>query len=141
MKNTITKPSNDEVKFLDEKIIEFNFSKVPQTDENIFIEINFVLKDENDKILGGIVGQKYYWNTAYIDVLWVDAAVRGKGIGTQLINKFEETALELNCLMIHLDTFDFQAPAFYKKLGYTLYGTLNDNPAGHKRFYFSKLLA
>jgi hypothetical protein len=39
-----------------------------------------------------------------------------------------------------LDTFDFQARGFYERNGYELFGTLDDCPPGHKRYYLKKAL-
>ncbi len=39
-----------------------------------------------------------------------------------------------------VDTFDFQAEAFYIKNGYTIIGEIKDFPKGHRRIYFSKVL-
>ena len=40
-----------------------------------------------------------------------------------------------------LDTFAFQAPAFYEKQGYTLFGTIEDLPPGHARYFLQKRFA
>jgi ribosomal protein S18 acetylase RimI-like enzyme len=138
--NKICEASKEEVGFIDNKIIEYNLLKMNAENKELFTDINFVIKDDSGKILAGIVGQKYYCNAAYIDLLWVDNEIRGKGLGSKLLNQFESKARELDCIMIHLDTFDFQAPSFYEKNGYQLYGTLIDNPIGHKRFYYNKKL-
>jgi ribosomal protein S18 acetylase RimI-like enzyme len=132
--------TKEEINFIDDKIIEYNLSKMQNVSQDLFESISFVIKDDDGKILAGIVGQKYYCNAAYIDVLWVDNEMRGTGLGSKLLTQFENVARELNCILIHLDTFDFQAPNFYEKHGYYLYGTLTDNPLGHKRFYYSKKL-
>ena len=41
-----------------------------------------------------------------------------------------------------LDTLSFQARPFYEKLGYRVYGQLEDFPAGsgHTRYYLTKTL-
>jgi hypothetical protein len=39
---------------------------------------------------------------------------------------------------VWLDSFSFQAPGFYKKLGYSVFGTLPDFPKGETRYFFSK---
>jgi hypothetical protein len=41
---------------------------------------------------------------------------------------------------ICLDTFSFQAPAFYKKLGFKQFGKLKDFPKGHERIWLKKVL-
>lgn len=63
----------------------------------MFIKINFIIKNDEGQIIGGIVGTKYFLQVASIDLLWVDEGQRGKGLGTQLMNLFEEKAKELNC--------------------------------------------
>jgi len=40
----------------------------------------------------------------------------------------------------YLDTFDFQAPEFYKKYGYEVFGVLEDFPSGHTRYFMKKQL-
>jgi hypothetical protein len=40
----------------------------------------------------------------------------------------------------YLDTFSFQAPDFYKKLGYEVFGELQDFPHGHQRYFMKKRL-
>jgi len=41
---------------------------------------------------------------------------------------------------IYLDTFSFQAPAFYQRHGYQVFGTLPDFTPGHQRYFFTKQL-
>ncbi len=52
----------------------------------------------------------------------------------------ETLAREKNCVGIWLDTFDFQAPEFYRQLGFSEFGQVNDYPPGHRRFFFQKCL-
>jgi hypothetical protein len=42
---------------------------------------------------------------------------------------------------VWLDTFDFQAPEFYRQHGYVEFGHIDDYPPGHKRYFFQKRLA
>jgi ribosomal protein S18 acetylase RimI-like enzyme len=136
----ITEPTAIESEFIDQQIINYNLSKLSYENSDLFKDINLVVKNTDGEILAGLLGKKYYMNAAYIDTLWVDNNYRGKGLGTQLLKKFEGIVKTLNCHLIHLDTFDFQAPEFYEKNGYKIYGTLDDNPIGHKRFYYYKIV-
>jgi hypothetical protein len=52
----------------------------------------------------------------------------------------EDLAREKNCVGIWLDTFDFQAPDFYRKHGFSEFGQLQDYPPGHQRLFFHKRL-
>ena len=38
----------------------------------------------------------------------------------------------------YLDTFSFQARPMYEKLGYSVFGTLEDHPQGHTQWYMKK---
>jgi ribosomal protein S18 acetylase RimI-like enzyme len=138
--DVITELTESEIAFIDNEIVNYNLSKLDDVGELSNKAMNLVIKDETGKIIAGLLGQKYYMKAAYIDVLWVDESQRHKHLGTKLLKKFEELAKENGCFMIHLDTFNFQAPEFYEKHGYLLYGTLDNNPVGHKRFYYYKLL-
>ena len=53
----------------------------------------------------------------------------------------EAVAREQGCVGIWLDTFTFQAPGFYRKLGYALFGEIPDYPPGSSRFFLSKRLS
>jgi len=52
----------------------------------------------------------------------------------------EEEAIKRGCTIAYTNTFPWQAPEFYKKLGYKLYGKLDDFPEGSSLGYFSKRL-
>ena len=50
----------------------------------------------------------------------------------------EAEAVRRGCKQAYLDTFDFQALDFYKNLGYQVFGTLDDFPEGHTRYFLQK---
>jgi GNAT superfamily N-acetyltransferase len=72
--------------------------------------------------------------------MWVREDLRGQGFGRQLLEKAETEARQRGAKRAYLDTFSFQAPAFYKKLGYEEFGRLEDFPAGHTRYFLVKTL-
>jgi len=61
-------------------------------------------------------------------------------MGSQLMRMAEDLAREKECVGIWLDTFSFQAPAFYQKMGYSELGQIVDYPPGHRRHFFQKRL-
>ncbi|MBK5553613.1 GNAT family N-acetyltransferase [Pseudomonas sp. TH03] len=98
-----------------------------------------LVRDDHGEILGGLYGRVFYqW--LFIELLSVPKQARGQGMGSRLMNMAEELAREKECVGIWLDTFDFQAPAFYKKLGYSELGHIADYPPGHQRFFLQKRL-
>ena len=52
----------------------------------------------------------------------------------------EAIAHTRGCMGVWLDTFSFQARAFYEKRGYKVFGTIDDYPPGQSRFWMKKLL-
>jgi GNAT superfamily N-acetyltransferase len=76
----------------------------------------------------------------FVNWLWVADAYRKHGVGSQLMAGAEAAAREVGCRAAYLDTFTFQAPKFYERLGYREFGRLNDFPPGHSRIWFSKAL-
>src|SRR5688572_25039101 len=76
----------------------------------------------------------------HVSVVWVDERSRGRRLGTQLLYALEAEAIRRGCHGAYLDTFSYQARPFYEKLGYVVFGTLDDYPFGHQRFYMRKRL-
>ena len=62
------------------------------------------------------------------------------GYGTALMERGEQVAREQDCDVVFLNTMTFQAPGFYAKLGYSVFGELADVPRGHRRLWFCKRL-
>ncbi|WP_374980713.1 GNAT family N-acetyltransferase [Pseudomonas solani] len=99
-----------------------------------------LVRDEHsDEVIGGLYGEIFYgW--LYIELLAIPEQAQGHGTGSRLMVMAEEAAREKGCVGIWLDTFDFQAPDFYQKHGYTAFGEIADFPPGHTRFFFQKRL-
>ncbi|MFJ3372451.1 GNAT family N-acetyltransferase [Pseudomonas sp. NPDC086251] len=115
----------------------YNASKAGATTPEPFA---LLIRDEHDEILGGLYGRVFYqW--LYVELLAVPEQARGQGMGTKLMHMAEDLAREKNCIGVWLDTFDFQAPGFYQKLGYSELDQIVDYPPGHKRFFFQKRLS
>lgn len=90
-------------------------------------------------ILGGLWGSTAY-GYLHIDMLVLPESLRGQGLGTRLMRKAEEEAIRRGCHGSYLETFDFQARGFYEKLGYTVFGQLEDTPPGHTRYFMKRPL-
>lgn len=132
--------SENDAEYICDKLVEYNLSQVPKTQKIDFVNIGRKIVDESNHIVAGCLAKMYCWNVIYIDILWVDERYRKHGFGSQLLKEIEKIALEEDCTLIHLDTFDFQAKDFYLKHGYEVFGTLEDCPEGHCRYYLKKKL-
>ena len=96
------------------------------------------ITDPDGKVHAGLVGRTA-WGWLRIDAVWVSSERRGKGIGRQLIHRAEQIAKSRGCHGVHLDTFGFQAPGFYSRLGYETFGQLEDYP-DEPHIFFKKHL-
>ena len=80
-------------------------------------------------IVGGAVGRT--WGLCCeLQQLWVEAAMRRKGLGARLVTSFEARARERGCRTFYLETFSFQAPSLYRSLGYEVRLTIRGMAPG-----------
>jgi GNAT superfamily N-acetyltransferase len=139
MKLTITverEPPPERTRLLSDPLINFNESKAGDRRVRTFA---LFAKDASGIVLGGLVGSTH-WNHCFVSTLFVHERFRKAGIGRELMQRAEAQALALACDAIFLDSFDFQAPGFYEKLGFEVFAVLPEYPRGHKRFYMVKRL-
>jgi GNAT superfamily N-acetyltransferase len=94
---------------------------------------------DKGKIVGGLTADTY-WGWMYVHLLWVSEPRRSKGWGRKLIEKAEAEARKRGVHDVFLESFTFQAPEFYMKLGYREFGRLKGFPLGHDRVYLTKAL-
>jgi GNAT superfamily N-acetyltransferase len=99
--------------------------------------VDVFVRDAEGRVLGGLVGF-IKWRWLYVAKLWLPESLRGRDLGTTIMRRAEEHAWSEDCLGVFLDTFEYQALAFYEKLGYELFGTLDGFPPGYKQFYLKK---
>jgi GNAT superfamily N-acetyltransferase len=99
----------------------------------------FALYAPDGAIVGGVLGE-IYWDWLYISLMWVKKELRGCGYGHRLLTLVEEEARRRSAKNVYLDTFSFQAPGFYERHGYKVFGELPNFPAGHQRYFLTKQL-
>ena len=102
-------------------------------------ELAIAARDASGRLAGGVYGNTA-WRWLFVDLLWVDEPFRRQGLGRRLLRAAESTARVRGCTHAYLDTFDFQARPFYEREGYVHFGTQEDYPPGHRRFYLGKVL-
>ncbi len=99
---------------------------------------NFLVFDD-DILIGGAIGFVEY-NWYFLDLLWVDEKYRGQDIGTMLIKEVEEFSKQENLVGVRMETWDFQARGFYKKMGYSVFAQIEDCPPGTIDYFLKKVL-
>lgn len=99
--------------------------------------LNLYVEDEYGEIMAGLVAETF-GNWLEIEYLFVKEDLRGQGIGSQLLHQAESEAKMRNCRFAFVNTYQFQAPAFYQKQGYKEVFILKDYPYTGQRHYYQK---
>jgi GNAT superfamily N-acetyltransferase len=95
------------------------------------------IHDDGGSVVGGLWGYTLFeW--LHVQMLFVPTPLRRLGVGAALMASAEAEALQRGCRGAYVDTFSFQAAPFYQRIGFTLFGRLDDCPPGHDRLYFQK---
>lgn len=135
MKIISLSPKDDYGKQLYKELDDYNLQF--GVDTAIHEDFLFAMQDDNGKLLGGIQGRIF---SGWLLIYSLYSTREVKGIGTQLMDHIEQFARNKNCKGIQLTTFEFQAPEFYKKRGYEIYGELSGFVGDYKNIYMKKLL-
>ena len=131
-------PDDVSLRALTRQITRFN--EVASRRPNDFVPLAVLLDDpDTGEPLGGLWGWTSF-SFLHIDLLFIPESLRGAGLGRTLIQQAEEEALRRKCSGVWLDTFSFQARGFYERLGYSVFGTIEDYPPGQSRFFLKKRL-
>ena len=101
--------------------------------------LNLYVEDEHGQLLASLVAETF-GNWLEIEYLFVKEDLRGQGIGSQLLQQAESEAKKRNCRFAFVNTYQFQAPAFYQKHGYQEVFTMKDYPYTGQRHYYQKVL-
>jgi GNAT superfamily N-acetyltransferase len=130
-------PRLEDVAALDEQLHRFNVSATGH-DDGRWLAI--FVRDSAGTVVAGLHG--WTWGgTAFIRTLWVQQDLRRHGLGARLVARAEDEAVRRGCRVMHLDTHDYQAPSFYRRLGYEEIGTLPGWPGSDStRLFFRKAL-
>jgi GNAT superfamily N-acetyltransferase len=121
---------------LDEELAEFNFEATGIRDAREFAA---ALHDDR--------GARTAWRagvdvgaTCWVERLWVREDTRHRGLGRRLLMAVESEARARGCGQLALTTHSFQAPGFYRRLGFDSVGELADYPVGHASLLLRKRL-
>jgi ribosomal protein S18 acetylase RimI-like enzyme len=122
--------------FLVERIYEFNSSATGLFDGE---EYAATIRDPDGRIIAGVSGHTW-GGCCQVSQLWVDESARHQGLGRSLMLAVETHALGKNCTQIILSSHTFQAPDFYRRLGYVEQARISGYPNGHADIHFMKHL-
>ena len=119
---------------LRERVIAFNIAVTGYDDAR---SLSCFIRDDDGGLVAGLDG--FTWGGyAMIEWLWVAESARRRGLGRQLVAAAEGEAVARGCAVVRVNTHTFQAPEFYRKLGYDEIGVAVDAPAQHGEVFFVK---
>jgi GNAT superfamily N-acetyltransferase len=129
-------PDPRDLDFVGDQLDTFNIA-VTSIDD--WRALAIFVRDDAGQIVAGLTGGTW---AGYLEIknLWAAEHLRGKGLGKQLLLAAEQEAGARGCTQVLLDTHDFQAPEFYKKLGYTIFGVFEGIGGRYNRYYLRKQL-
>ena len=129
-------PTPQDIASLDQKLEDFN---ARQTGRNDFEPLHLVIRNGQGELIAGIKGLTG-WDWLYVQNLWVHEDLRHQGLGSRLLREAEKRAAKQGCRGSCLSSFSFQAPDFYRRHGYTVFGDIDEYPPGHTLQFLEKQL-
>ncbi len=130
------RPSPQDREFINNALAEFNTAFLRDT---TYASFGIFVRDDAAALRAGLLGHAWAgW--MFIALLWVHGDLRRGGIGRGLMAEAERRAAAQGCHSAWVDTFSFQAPGFYKNLGYREFGRLDYKPE-HQRIFLQKQLS
>jgi GNAT superfamily N-acetyltransferase len=132
----VMEPAPEDVRLLDDRIYEFNVQATGISDGKY---LALFLREDDGTTVGGLFG--WTWGeTCYVRDLYIPAHLRNKGHGSSLMRTVEAEARARGCGQIVLTTHSFQAPDFYRRLGFEITGRVDGYPRGHQYLTMVKRL-
>jgi GNAT superfamily N-acetyltransferase len=92
---------------------------------------------ETGDVVGGILGRTSL-GLCFIDLVYLPDELRGQNLGTRVMAEAEDEARRRGCRAVVLYTISFQAPGFYERLGYRVFGKVDCDPPGTSRNFMVK---
>ena len=131
------RPDPDAMAVVVQGLTDFNAEAIGERPQYLVVSV----REDGGRPVGGLFGATYLgWLS--IQVVWLPPALRGRGLGRQLMRIAEDEAVRRGCPRVILETLSFQALPFYVALGYRVVCTLPDFPPGRgERYSLSKMLA
>ena len=132
----LEEPSPNDVHFLEDRLYEFNQAATGIDDGQA---LGVFVRDELGNIVAAAAGHTW-GGTCELRQVWVAEAQRRAGLGGRLVAAAEAEATRRGCSQLVLMTHSFQAPDFYRKLGFEVVSELPDYPRGHAHLVLRKRL-
>jgi len=100
-------------------------------------EFAVFVRDEEGRVLAGVSG--IVWGGyCELQAMWVDDALRGRGLARALMSAAEDEARRRGCALVVFHAYDLLTAGLYERLGYETVGVIEGCPAGSAARWFRK---
>jgi len=132
-----TSPTDESISRIYDGLARFNEPHFPGLREET---LGLYAKNDDDEIVGGLYAL-IHSSTVWLKYIWLAEQIRGQGTGSELVSRLEDEVRKRGVDAICVDTYSFQAPAFYEKHGFVEAGRfINYAKPGVDRIFFQKHL-
>lgn len=131
-------PSHADLERIGDGLDEHNVAMVGSSTNNRPLAL--FVRNKQSELIAGIRAHYNISGWLYITGLWVSEQQRGQGLGRTLVHRLEQEAIARGCKQCYLTTLAFQAPEFYRQLGYQQFAELPEFHLGHSKLFLRKQL-
>ncbi|MFE5741502.1 GNAT family N-acetyltransferase [Streptomyces celluloflavus] len=125
----------DDVALISDGLDAFNVQEAGTDDRR---PLAVLVKDpETGRVLGGLTGRTSL-GLLFVDLFYLPPALRGSGIGSEILRQAEREGRNRGCRSGVLYTITFQAPDFYRRHGWHAFGEIPCDPPGTSRVFMTK---
>ncbi|MDH6113881.1 GNAT superfamily N-acetyltransferase [Kitasatospora sp. MAP12-15] len=129
------RPDADDVALISDALDEFNVQEAGTGDRRALAVL--VRDPETGRVVGGLTGRTSL-GLLFVDLFHLPPELRGSGVGSEILRQAEEEARRRGCRTGVLYTISFQAPGFYRRHGWRVFGEVPCDPPGTSRVFMTK---
>lgn len=128
-------PEPEAARIIGEGLNAYNDAIVGYQDR---VLLHVIVRDSvGGAILGGISGRTSL-GLMFLDLVYLPESLRGRDVGSRMLTLAEAEGRRRGCRAGVLYTISFQAPRFYERLGWRVFGQVPCDPPGTNRVFMTK---
>jgi GNAT superfamily N-acetyltransferase len=128
-------PEAESVRLISAGLEEFNVQQSGTDDRR---SLAVLVKDpETNRVVGGLTGRTSL-GLLFVDLFHLPPTLRGLGIGNEVLRRAEDEGRRRGCRTAVVYTISFQAPGFYERNGWRVFGEIPCDPPGTSRVFLTK---
>jgi GNAT superfamily N-acetyltransferase len=131
-------PEAENVRLISEGLEQFNVRQSGTEDRRSLAVL--VMESETKRVVGGLTGRTSL-GLLFVDLFHLPQKLRGLGIGSEVLRRAEDEGRRRGCRTAVVYTISFQAPGFYERNGWRVFGEIPCDPPGTSRVFLTKDLA